>query len=215
MIDFEVSMVAGRKRCFDEQQALEAAMRVFWQKGYAGASLMDLTQSMGINKPSMYAAFGNKEQLFIRATENYIANYAAVHANHLQDDSQPLIQRLKRFMHSAVTSQCGEHGPKGCYLSMGLSEMAGEEIPEAACQVLEQAKLLTEDLFHDTFVVAQKRDQLATTANARHLAQYLATFLHGTAAMARAGKTLDELSQTIKVALSVIPAQDSLAAEDA
>ena len=207
-------MVVGRKRCFDEQQALEAAMRVFWQKGYAGASLMDLTQSMGINKPSMYGAFGNKEQLFIRATENYIANYASIHASHLQDDSQPLIQRLQQFMRSAVASQCGEHGPKGCYLSMGLSEMAGEEIPEAACQVLEQAKLLTEDLFHETFVVAQKRQELDSTADARQLAQYLATMLHGTAAMARAGKTLDQLSQTIQVALSVIPTQDSLVAEN-
>ena len=189
-------------------------MRVFWQKGYAGTSLMDLTQRMGINKPSLYAAFGNKEQLFIRATENYIANYASIHASHLQDDSQPLIQRLQQFMHSAVTSQCGEHGPKGCYLSLGLTEMAGEEIPEAACQVLDQAKLLTEDLFHDIILQAQKQQELDSTADARQLAQYLATVLHGTAAMARAGKTLDELLQTIKVALSVIPTQVNLAMEE-
>ena len=61
-------MAGGRQRSFDKQQALENAMRVFWQKGFIGASLMDLTESMGINKPSMYAAFGNKEQLFIQAT---------------------------------------------------------------------------------------------------------------------------------------------------
>ena len=58
-------MTSGRKKLFDENTALNAAMDVFWQKGYVGASLADLTQRMGINKPSMYSAFGNKEALFV------------------------------------------------------------------------------------------------------------------------------------------------------
>ena len=60
-------MTSGRKREFDAEIALEAAMQVFWQKGYTGASLTDLIDSMGINKPSMYRAFGNKEALFVKA----------------------------------------------------------------------------------------------------------------------------------------------------
>ena len=65
-------MVSGRRKSFDEDQALGSAMEVFWAKGYVGASLSDLTKSMGINKPSMYSTFGNKEALFIKATEYYI-----------------------------------------------------------------------------------------------------------------------------------------------
>ena len=59
----------GRPRAFDSEKALEKALEVFWRKGYDGTSLADLTEAMGINKPSLYSAFGNKEQLFIKAIE--------------------------------------------------------------------------------------------------------------------------------------------------
>ena len=68
-------MVAGRPRKFDKEHALEAAMLVFWRNGYSGTSLADLTNAMAINKPSMYAAFGNKEQLFKASLEQYINQY--------------------------------------------------------------------------------------------------------------------------------------------
>src|SRR4051812_10311305 len=62
---------AGRPRGFDEDSALEAAMRVFWEKSYEGATLTDLTKAMGINRSSMYAAFGDKEALFHLVMERY------------------------------------------------------------------------------------------------------------------------------------------------
>src|SRR5688500_18771243 len=61
----------GRPRAFDENKALDAALDVFWRKGYEGASLSDLTDTMGINRPSLYAAFGNKEALFRKVLERY------------------------------------------------------------------------------------------------------------------------------------------------
>src|SRR5580658_8032812 len=67
----------GRPRCFCEEDALEAAMRVFWEKGYEGASLTDLTEAMGINRPSLYATFGDKEALFRRAMQRYAEGPAA------------------------------------------------------------------------------------------------------------------------------------------
>src|ERR1700761_8463052 len=65
----------GRPRGFDTTAALDAAMRVFWEKGYEGATLTDLTGAMRINRSSMWAAFGNKEELFKKAFERYINTY--------------------------------------------------------------------------------------------------------------------------------------------
>src|ERR1051326_7706866 len=67
----------GRPREFDTEKALDAALGVFWRKGYEGASLPDLTRAMGINRPSLYAAFGNKEELFRRAVDRYVEGPAS------------------------------------------------------------------------------------------------------------------------------------------
>ena len=61
----------GRPRTFDMDQALDQALQVFWEKGYAGTSIADLTEAMGVNPPSLYAAFGNKEKLFKKALDRY------------------------------------------------------------------------------------------------------------------------------------------------
>ena len=84
-------MVSGRKREFDEQVALTAAMEVFWQKGYSATSLSDLTGRMGINKPSLYSAFGNKESLFIKATELYINTRMKPHLEILNNTSLSVV----------------------------------------------------------------------------------------------------------------------------
>src|SRR5262245_33795306 len=65
------AMAIGRPRAFDFDKALDRALAVFWRKGYEGASLPDLTKAMGINRPSLYEAFGNKESLFRKAIERY------------------------------------------------------------------------------------------------------------------------------------------------
>ncbi len=70
-------MPSGRPREFDIDQALDAALNVFWRKGYEGATLPDLTRAMGINRPSLYAAFGNKETLFRKSVERYVEGPAA------------------------------------------------------------------------------------------------------------------------------------------
>ncbi len=126
-------MAGGRKLEFDKEQALEAAMCVFWKKGFVGASLSDLTEGMGINKPSLYATFGNKEALFIQATQHYLDKYSKPKTELLQTDAEAK--------------------------TLGLSN------------------------------------------DAESHALFLVTTINGTAAMARAGKTLSELETVIDHAL--------------
>src|SRR5258707_6168689 len=70
----QISRMRGRPRAFDQQAALDRAMMLFWQQGYEPTSLSDLSRAMGINAPSIYAAFGNKERLFLRVLDRYLEN---------------------------------------------------------------------------------------------------------------------------------------------
>ena len=90
----------GRPRSFDFDDALDAAMQVFWRKGYEGASLSDLTQAMGINRPSLYAAFGNKNTLFRKALDRYAEGPAAYVAEALK---QPTARAVtQKLLHGAA-----------------------------------------------------------------------------------------------------------------
>tara|TARA_R110000744_G_scaffold20336_5_gene53391 strand:+ start:8374 stop:9021 length:648 start_codon:yes stop_codon:yes gene_type:complete len=195
-------VVSGRKRQFDEQTALQAAMEVFWAKGFVGASLADLTSSMNINKPSMYSTFGNKETLFIKATQHYIENNMKVHLDALFTPDMPLKTRLKNYMMSIVTMQCSTEQPKGCYLVLCQSEVAGGDIPEQAAKLLIEIEAAPKALFTDLFTSDKEAISLGLNLNAAGNALSLYTALKGTAAMARSKVASTELVFVIDTILA-------------
>ena len=197
-------MTGGRKRAFDEREALQAAMEVFWQKGYTGASLAELTQKMGINKPSMYSAFGNKEELFVKATQLYIDDIASVHCGYLDEPGLPLKSRLKNFMMSALSMQCGSDHPRGCYIVLCQSELAGGDMPAEAGRLLTEAGGSSQKMLANLFRKDPEANGLGLTEDAEAKALCLATTLRGTASMARAGIPLLELKYVIERSLNAI-----------
>jgi len=190
-------MTSGRKREFDSEIALDAAMHVFWQKGYIGASLIDLTDSMAISKPSMYRAFGNKEALFVKTTQRYIDTKMKAHLNILFEEGVPLKQRLKNHMMSIVDMQCNISQAKGCYLVLCQSELASGLIPKEAEQILLEAEAMPRQLYSDLFNNDPEAIQLGLNKNAEANSLSLYTMLKGTASMARSGVSKVELEQTI------------------
>lgn len=196
-------MGGGRQREFDKQEALDAAMHVFWEKGYAGASLSELTAVMGINKPSLYATFGNKEQLFISATEHYMEHYVQPHIAHLNEEGHPLKARVKNYLMSIITEQCNEKGAKGCYVSLCVSEAASEHFPEKAKKVAADISHFSESFLKDFFEKELSLKQLPPNTDCILLSRFIVTFLHGTAAMARANRSLEELEGLIDMALEI------------
>lgn len=194
-------MAGGRQIEFNKQQVLDKAMRVFWKKGFMGASLTDLTQSMGINKPSMYATFGNKEDLFVQATENYLVNYAMKHGKYLNDDNLSLKDRLKDYLMSVLSSQCNEDTPKGCYISLCISESAGDDLPAKAQDKVDNIKNLTEKILIEFFGREQSLGHISIDLKPNEIAQFIVTVMHGLAAMVRGGKTKKELEIVIDVSL--------------
>jgi len=190
-------MPSGRKKLFDEQTALEAAMNVFWQKGYVGASLTDLTQRMGINKPSMYSAFGNKEALFIKATQCYIDTKMAPHIQLLFQKNIPFKQRLRNHMMSIVQMQCSLAETKGCYLALCQSELLNDDIPEQAKKMLQQADVMTSELYIDLFHNDIGAIELGLNQNAHANGLSIYAILKGTASMARSGIEKSKLEYSI------------------
>ena len=204
-------MVAGRQRSFCKTQALENAMRVFWKKGYAGASLTDLTTAMGINKPSLYSAYGNKEQLFIAAVEYYIEEHAKPLTNVLHE-SGSLKERISNYLLHVIDGQCrgetvticGGDVPSGCFISSTISESESDDFPEQARDVVYKMRDFSEHYLTDFLATEQSEGNLANDVDVKAMAQFLVTIMHGTAAMARGGKTKDELISTINTTLNVL-----------
>lgn len=192
-------MASGRKRTFNENDVLQSAMEVFWAKGYVGSSLSDLTQSMGINKPSMYSTFGNKEALFIRATEFYIENNAKSHLVLLNALNLPFAIRLKNYLMSIVSAQC--KSKKGCYLAFCESELAGGELPNGAALILNKAASTTRKTLSNLFKQDPESIALQLNQQADIHALSLATVLKGTASMARSGISVHDLENVINVQL--------------
>ena len=105
-------MAVGRPRAFDVEKALDQALSVFWEKGYEGASLPDLTEAMGINRPSLYAAFGNKEKLFRKALDRYEAGHTAFVGDAL---AQPTARKVVEHLFSGgIELVTGPRNPRGC-----------------------------------------------------------------------------------------------------
>lgn len=197
-------MTSGRKREFDYESALDAAMHTFWQKGYVGTSMSDLIASMGINKPSMYRAFGNKESLFVKSTQHYLETKMKPQLALLNDKSINLYQRLKNHLMSIINMQCNPENALGCYMVLCQSELVSGEIPSEAAHILQDAELMPKKLYTDLFNTDDEAIKLGLNKNAEANALSLYTVLKGTASMARSGVTVSELEYLVDSILTGI-----------
>ncbi len=189
----------GRPRAFDPEQALEAAIGLFWSKGYEGTSLSDLTEAMGINRPSLYAAFGNKEELFRRACERY-----GERATLIDDACARCTAReaVEDFLFSAAANAVHpEHS--GCMLV--TAGLAGSEESAGVRQSLCDARRASVESWRARFERAKAEGDLPPQADPESLAQYVMTIAHGMAVQARSGATTDDLRRVAEIALQAWP----------
>ena len=192
-------MKAGRQRTFDKQIALESAMHVFWSKGYPGTSLADLTAAMGINKPSLYAAFGNKEKLYRSALESYVNKQAVIHNKHLCLADTGLRKRLQSYLTSIAEMVTDPALPGGCFVCISTSEVGGNCIPEEAAQDILNINQVTKSSLSAFFESEIVAGHISTGRSPVVMANYILSLQFGLAVMARNGAELSELIELIKL----------------
>ncbi len=193
----------GRPREFCTDMALTEALRVFWSKGYEGASLNDLTEAMGITRPSLYAAFGNKESLFRKALELYERDKLAYVGKSLEKPTARGV--VESMLRGAVANMTGQGEPHGC-LGVITSMACGSEAECIREEVLERGKIAKEAIVERMRRAADEGD-LPGGADPVALTNYVYAVLQGLSVQAGAGATRDELDATIDTMLAMWPSK--------
>ena len=195
-------MAAGRQREFDKQIALDAAMELFWSNGYSGTSLSDLTNAMGINKPSLYAAYGNKEALCISALNQYVNKYGSPHMDELNVPNKSLRSRLTAYLKSIARMVSDPTLPGGCFIAATTNEAGGDCLPAGVSQAVAKINQLTRKTLIDFFRQEASTGTLGKTNSPDVLADYILTLQYGLAVMARNGANRKVLDDVIEYAVS-------------
>jgi AcrR family transcriptional regulator len=195
----ETTARLGRPRAFDPDAALDRAMHVFWAKGYEGASLSNLTRAMQINRPSLYAAFGNKERLFRKVLDRYMDGPVAFFGKALAaPKARDAVEQIFRG-----TARMAENPsvPAGCLLVQGALACGNE----AARKEVAARRTAAELALRRRLQRAKREGDLPKSADPAELAHYVMTVVRGMAVQLAGGANRDQLRRVAQIALRAWP----------
>lgn len=191
-----------RPREFDEDQALDAAMQLFWEKGYEATSLSDLTSRMGIQRPSLYSAFGDKKALFETALRKYSQFHAANVRTTLQ--SKPSVKEAFRaFFEGLVEEAYGDDLPKrGCFCINTMVELAPHD--EKFEILTREHQMYLSALFQETIERGIRSGELILTIHAKALAQTFVVSIIGLTVMMKSRPDRSFIRNSVESILSFL-----------
>lgn len=191
----------GRPRAFDADRALDRALEVFWRKGYQGASLSDLTKAMRINRPSLYAAFGDKQELFRRALDRYAEGPAAYAQEALKEPTARAA--VERLLYAAADTMCSSCNPRGCLLVQGALA-CGDDASDVKRE-LATRRDAGEQALRQRLKRAKAEGDLPADSDPVALAQYIAAVCQGMSVQAAGGASRADLRKIADTALRAWP----------
>jgi AcrR family transcriptional regulator len=195
----------GRPRSFDREQALEAAMQVFWEQGYEGASLTALTAAMGINRPSLYGAFGDKAELFRVAVERYGRGPGRYIRRALGQPRARLVAEM--LLRGAVAVATDEGHPGGCLWVQGAlaTSAEGGAIRQEMIELRNRGTAQVEDRLER----ARREGDLPAATDVQALTLFLVSVMNGIAVQASSGRSRDSLNSVADFAMRAWPADSA------
>lgn len=183
----------GRPRTFDAETALDKAMKVFWEKGYEGSSLPELTEAMGMNRPSLYAVFGNKENLFRMALDRYGATHDPLFHAALKEPTARAV--VEHFLRGNADAQTETDKPHGCLVINGALACSDDALPIRNSLI--ERRAASEEKLRERFERAKVDGDLPADSCSEQMARYVMTVSNGMAVQAAAGATRAQLQGVV------------------
>ncbi|MCF2718484.1 TetR/AcrR family transcriptional regulator [Paenibacillus sp. 203] len=190
-----------RPREFDEDQALDAAMRIFWEKGFEATSLSDLTSKMGIQRPSIYAAFGDKKQLFEAALRKYTQSHAAYVRSRLQSNSS-VKEAFYNFFGEVVAEEYEDGPNRGCFCINTMVELAPHD--EKFEILTREHQMYLSAVFQETLERGIRSGELEASMDARALAHTMVSLLIGITVMMKSRPERSFVDHAVATALMLL-----------
>ncbi len=191
----------GRPRSFDEDEAVEQAMRLFWRRGFEGTSIRDLGEELGLRPGSLYAAFGDKHALFLRALDRYRQGQgegllAAVR------EAGPLLPRLEALLLGVAEANRAGTEPPGCFVVNTACEVSPGDLEVTAR--LRASLDLVDEALEAALVQASRTGEVAPGLDARATARFLTTLLQGLQVVSKTDPEHGRAAAAVQVAMSVL-----------
>ncbi|KAA0745229.1 MULTISPECIES: TetR/AcrR family transcriptional regulator [Bacillus] len=191
----------ARLREFDEEKALDAAMQLFWEKGYAATSLSDLTAKMEIQKPSLYSAFGDKEGLFEAALRRYTNLHAANIRTKLQNE-QSVKEAIRTFFENIVEEEYKKEFSKGCFCINTMVELAPHN--EKFEVLTREHQMYLAVVFQELITKGIRSGELQSDLNAKAVAQTLVTSLIGLTVLMKSRPERSVIDNSVSIIVSLV-----------
>jgi len=191
----------ARPREFDESNALEQAMQVFWSQGFEATSMTDLTEAMGLSKSSLYDTFGSKHELFLATIDHYKDNVTAQVRSAAELDA-PARHVIASMFGRAVDRMTDGSGQRGCFLN-NCSVEVGPHDPQAA-ERCRAGLAVMEESFHRLVIRSQGEGGIDAAKDARALARYLTGAINGIMVIGKANPDRDVLDDIAAVAMTAL-----------
>ncbi|HYZ74239.1 MAG TPA: TetR/AcrR family transcriptional regulator, partial [Chthoniobacterales bacterium] len=191
------SPARGRPRCFSLEEALDRSLLLFWEKGFQNTSLDEIAEAVGVKKPSLYAAFGDKEMLFRRVLQRYSAKRSEpVQALDRYDDIR---EAIGAFIELGIAGGCSQGHPRGCLLASAFADstLLPPNLAKEITALVHQA----DQTVAKRLKRAVREGQLPADFDANGAAKFLITLMHGIALRIRAGESRASLRRIKKTAL--------------
>ncbi|WP_442581762.1 TetR/AcrR family transcriptional regulator [Mesorhizobium sp. ASY16-5R] len=192
----------GRPRTLDRNVGLGVAARLFWEHGYEGTSIADLTAAMGVTPPSLYATFGSKEELYNQALDHAVERESKARTDALHSDMSAY-EALSFYLHDVVTGISRPDDPRGCIVSTAVVQCAAEN--ETVAKSVAARRESAIKALRDRFDRAVNEGELAAGTDTDSLARFYGAFVQGMSVQACDGACTERLRRLVDIALSAWP----------